>query len=275
MKPTDSEILTALRNAVVRGGNAIRRIDRGEVSHTAKGNRGDYVTEADHAAEAAIMRSLKQSNLGIPLVSEEQPFEKQSPQTCFITDPLDGTIIWSRGSKDWGTLGAYVSRGVPQMGVIYQPERGVLVTSSPKAGCLVTTGRGAPKRIRLKGHEVPERLAIEYVVAYATPLSETSKVYEELLKKNRVLVNIAGGSAVAAQINVLLGITDAFLQTSGMVWDIAAGIAAVRTAGGYAETIETKAFEVRPGNTPVLYARNREIGNFLMPIVRQAMGFKR
>ena len=64
---------------------------------------GSPVTEADRAAERAIREVLRQATPEIAILGEEYGAEGAGG-LCWLVDPIDGTIAYSRGLPLFGTL---------------------------------------------------------------------------------------------------------------------------------------------------------------------------
>src|SRR5690606_27520718 len=92
--PDDSAVLSVLEPLGLVAGRRIMEIcDRGFAAE----QKSDCspVTEADRDAEAIILKGLRESFPGIPVVAEEEAAEGHAPVSVgsgfFLVDPLDGT----------------------------------------------------------------------------------------------------------------------------------------------------------------------------------------
>jgi len=82
------------------------------------------VTICDRAAEAIILAALAAAAPGGPIIAEEEVAEGRIPahgDTYFLVDPLDGTKEFVRGGDDYTVNIGLIERGVPVLGVVYQP----------------------------------------------------------------------------------------------------------------------------------------------------------
>ncbi len=74
----------------------------------------DLVTEADQAAEAAIVALIRSRFPSHDILAEESDYHRQQQEFCWIIDPLDGTtnyahvspglpsqLLWNRIKKWW------------------------------------------------------------------------------------------------------------------------------------------------------------------------------
>lgn len=86
----------------------------------------DYVTEADHAAEARLKKALCGLYPGAAFIGEELAAADPSiiDELCgdgavWVVDPLDGTRNFVLGRKEFGTMVALVENGETRAGWIY------------------------------------------------------------------------------------------------------------------------------------------------------------
>jgi inositol-phosphate phosphatase/L-galactose 1-phosphate phosphatase/histidinol-phosphatase len=82
------------------------------------------VTEADRAAETAMRGLIEQEFPDHAIYGEEEGHKKTISEFCWIIDPIDGTRAFIEGLKEWGTLIALCSDGVPILGILDQPVTG-------------------------------------------------------------------------------------------------------------------------------------------------------
>ncbi|WP_374305881.1 histidinol-phosphatase [Methylocella sp.] len=85
------------------------------------GGAFDPVTEADHAAEAALRRLILQTFPGHGVIGEEFGSIRPDAEYVWVLDPIDGTKSFISGLPTWGSLIGLLHRGVPIYGVLVQP----------------------------------------------------------------------------------------------------------------------------------------------------------
>src|SRR5262249_46257047 len=120
---SDSPLLEAMIRAAVEAGRAADRIYRTEFQVRRKADSSP-VTEADHAAEAVILRHLAACAPATPVVAEEETAAGRVPATArefFLVDPLDGTKEFVERRGDFTVNIALVRDGAPELGVVYAP----------------------------------------------------------------------------------------------------------------------------------------------------------
>jgi len=98
---------------------------------------GDYVTEADEAAERALGPLLK-SVLDVPVVGEEATAANpalvdavRDAERAWVVDPVDGTANFVHGSPIYAVMVALVERGRTSAGWILHPETGTMFSALP------------------------------------------------------------------------------------------------------------------------------------------------
>lgn len=96
------------------------------------------VTEADHAAEALILKRLAERFPHIPVVSEEDACREGAPTslpaTFMLVDPLDGTKGFIRGTEAFTVNIGVVENGRAIAGAVAAPASGVVWFTGEKGG---------------------------------------------------------------------------------------------------------------------------------------------
>lgn len=223
-------MLTTAVKAARRAGNVINRgardLDLLKVS--AKGPK-DFVSEIDHAAEAAIVETLLGAYPTHAILAEEGTAKGENAQAeyVWIIDPLDGTTNFLHGFPQYCVSIALEHRGVVTQGVIYDPVRNDLFTA--------TRGRGAflnDRRIRVsKRHHLRDCL-----IGTGFPFRDGSFLDTYLAMMKEMITHTAGlrrpGAAALDLAYVAAGCYDGFFEVGLNPWDVAAGSLLVLEAGG-------------------------------------------
>ena len=217
----------ALLPAVLAAGEAIMavkaRLASGENLEQVKKD-GSPVTAADEAAEAILLKALRDIAPDIPVISEENAASHTmaAPSAFFLVDPLDGTREFLR--KD--CRGAYtvnvglIEDGRPTLGLLYAPARARLFWGVENAGAFEgETPIKARRRPQSDG------------VAYISRSHHDMRTDALLLEANITKTHRLGSSLKFALL--ACGEADFYARHSPtMEWDIAAGDAILRAAGG-------------------------------------------
>ena len=189
----------------------------------------DYVSDADRAAERAVIDVILKHYPDHSIVAEESGASgNPGSDTVWIIDPLDGTTNYLHGFPVFAvSIGVQVA-GRMAHAVVYDPMRQELFTASRGAGAELDN-----HKIRVSGQKEMARALIGTGFPFRQADSETEP-YLAMLGK--VLKNTSGvrrpGAAALDLCYVAAGRLDAFWETGLAPWDLAAGSLIIREAGG-------------------------------------------
>src|SRR5258706_5490576 len=143
---------TAIK-AARRAGSVIQRgaRDLDRLTVTSKGPK-DFVSEIDKGAEAAIVEILLDAYPDHGILAEEGTVNSKvkNPDNIWIIDPLDGTTNFLHGLPQYCVSIALQHKGVITQGVIYDPNRNDLFTTTPGAAPYLNDRRlRLSRRIRM------------------------------------------------------------------------------------------------------------------------------
>jgi len=240
--------------AARRAGTIINRAarDLGMVTVGAKGH-GDFVTEVDRAAEAAIIDTLREAYPTHAFLGEESGAQGDS-EFQWIIDPLDGTTNFIHGFPQYAVSIALAQGGVVQHGLVYDPNHNELYTASRGAGAFLND-----KRIRVSNRV---KLA-ETLIGTGFPYREFAHVDLYLALQKELMQKTAGlrrpGAASLDLAYVAAGRLDGFFEFGLAPWDMAAGNLLITEAGGlvsdfYGEPDQMQSGNVLAGN-PKIFAQ--------------------
>ena len=189
----------------------------------------DFVTEVDHASEAAIIETLLTAYPQHAIHAEEsgRTHGNQNSDHVWIIDPLDGTTNFIHGFPVYCISIALSVKGRIEQAVVYDPTRNDLFTA--------TRGRGAylnERRIR-----VSKRTQLnQCLIATGFPFRKGDDFPTYLKMMSDVMQRTAGlrrpGAAALDLAYVAAGYTDGYFETGLKPWDVAAGSLLVTEAGG-------------------------------------------
>lgn len=111
---------TAIR-AVKEAGAVHLSLFGSNIAIEEKGQDGDLVTEADHRAEAAILRIITEEFPDHQVRSEETGWAGVDSEWLWLVDPLDGTNNFAIGLPVYGVSVTLIHQQQPVLGVIYEP----------------------------------------------------------------------------------------------------------------------------------------------------------
>ncbi|MVN88120.1 3'(2'),5'-bisphosphate nucleotidase CysQ [Deinococcus sp. HMF7620] len=183
-----------------------------------KTSADDPVTAADREASALITRGLAQAFPDDGLLSEEEADspERLTRSRVWIIDPIDGTKEFSTGSPDYCVSIGLAVDGEAVLGVVYAPATDELFAGVVGAG------------VTLNGQPVsPAAAGPEWRVA----VSDTEHSRE--LHAVPLPGMVPSGSIALKLARIAAGQADVtFTMSPRSEWDIAAGHALLRAAGG-------------------------------------------
>ncbi len=196
-------------------------------SAESKGERRNLVTAADLASERAVLARLAELRPGDAVVAEESAADRERVSRQWFIDPLDGTNNYAQGIPLFCVSVGLVENGEPVVGVVHAPLLGEIHAVGPGVD---PTLNGTP-------------LHVSGTTELADAICATGFAYDrENLRDNNVdnfanvLMTCRGmrrcGSAALDLAWVAAGRLDAFWELYLNPWDVAAGVALVRAAGG-------------------------------------------
>ena len=210
-----------IREGLLAAATAVRPFTPGAVAFERKAVTGDPVTAADHAANVVLRDILPRPGEG--WLSEESA-DDASRLTCervWVVDPIDGTREFIEGVPEWCVSIGLVERGIPVAGGIYNPVTDELVVGSIETG---VSFNGVSTRV-----SDPEDSAAITVLASR---SEMKRGEWDRVPNGRYRVRACGSVAYKLGL-VAAGKADAtWTLVPKSEWDVAAGTALVRAAGG-------------------------------------------
>ncbi len=226
-------MLTIAVKAARRAGSIINRasFDLDKLTVTSK-QHNDFVSEVDHAAEEAIIETLREAYPDHGILAEESgesPGKNKAIKSeyLWIVDPLDGTTNFLHGFPQYCISIGLQQKGLITQGVIFDPTRNELFTASRGRGAFVNEHRMRVSKTRdlkdaLVGTGFPFRdfsYLDEYMAMFKAMVQKTSGVRRP-------------GSAALDLAYVAAGRLDAFWEKGLKPWDMAAGSLMVQEAGG-------------------------------------------
>ncbi|MGF1603808.1 MAG: inositol monophosphatase family protein [Thermosynechococcaceae cyanobacterium] len=193
-----------------------------------KGRPGDLITEADQAAEEAVLAIIRRHCPDHQILAEESGRlgNLDSPYIWAI-DPLDGTTNFAHQYPFSATSVALLIDGAPQVGAIYDPFHRELFRAAQGLGA---TCNRQPIYVS-KTNALPQSLL---VTGFAYDRCETTdNNYAEFCRMTHLTQGVRrGGAACLDLAYVACGRLDGYWERGLSPWDIAAGIILVEEAGG-------------------------------------------
>ena len=189
--------------------------------------QNDYVSDADRAAEKAIIDCIHKHYPDHAILAEESGASGES-DTVWIIDPLDGTTNYLHGFPVFAVSIGVQEKGRMEHAVVYDPLRQELFTASRGIGAQLD-GR----KIRVSGLMTLDRALIGTGFPFRQVDIDISPYLEMLAKTIRNTSGVRRAGAAALDLcYVAAGRLDGFFETGLAAWDLAAGGLIIREAGG-------------------------------------------
>ncbi|GAB4078490.1 inositol monophosphatase family protein [Nostocoides australiense] len=231
--PDDDGDLAA---ALVRRGAAIgAHLRAGPLERTRKTSAADFVTAADHRAEADIVAALSALRPDDGIVGEEGSTWPSSSGRTWVIDPIDGTFNFANGVGPWCSAIALRHSDGSLVGAIRQEpsdETWVGRVDAHGQGETTLNGRRLPK---LPGHDLADGALATYL--HARRLADPALLEPCLAAARGAATVRMFGSSSSELAAVATGRTGAFLQCGTADWDWYPGLALVRGVGGVGSVI--------------------------------------
>ena len=218
--------LARIEQALKVAGSVLSGFRSGHVAAAAKSN-SDPVTEADLAVDRALRAELVKP--GEAWLSEETADDRTRLEAArvWVVDPLDGTKEFVEGLPEWCVSVALVEEGEAVAGGILNPAAGFLAVGAVGLGCYLNGGRVAVSGVK----------ALEKATVLASR-TEVNRGQWDHWKGTGLEVEPMGSVAYKLA-RVACGLADAtWTLVPKNEWDVAAGVALIKAAGGWAVDLE-------------------------------------
>ena len=187
----------------------------------------DVKLEADRTSERVILEAIGRQFPGHAVMSEEAGCRGPSDaELVWVVDPLDGTANFARGLPHYSVSMGCLFRGQPLAGVVYDPSRGELCRGSRFHAA---TLNGERVKVRPTAR-IDEALVLVGFGNRVDDLKRDMHIWRKIVftaSKSR-----STGSAALDMVFVASGRADGYLECGISPWDVTAGAAIVRAAGG-------------------------------------------
>jgi len=221
------QLLDLARRAAQAGARPLRELFRRVVRVEIKGRAGNLVTEADHAAEEAVLELLAAETPDYAVLAEESGRRSGSGDFEWCVDPLDGTTNFAHGFPFFGTSVGLTWRSKPLLGAFAMPAMEQVFWAAPGQGAWCNG----------------ERLQVSGCSRVADALLATGFAYDRIERRDNNSAEFAwfthrshgvrrAGAAAADLAYVAAGRLDGYWERGLSPWDLAAGVVLVEQAGG-------------------------------------------
>lgn len=216
-----------LIRATKAGAEVLSHFFNGKFTVSNKEGFNNLVTEADHAAEKAIIQTIQNQFPDHYILCEETgEIETPSPYK-WIVDPIDGTVNFAHNIPICCVSIALEYKGEVIMGAVYNPVMNEFFVAEKGKGA---TLNGEPISVSKKTDFLKSCLVTGFPYTYLDSPNSPLKVFERMLRLGLPVRRL--GSAALDLCWVAAGRFDGFYEHHLQPWDCAAGFLIVQEAGG-------------------------------------------
>lgn len=220
-------LIPTLMEAAQAGAVEIKRFFNGNFTISNKEGINNLVTEADHAAEKAIINVIKSKFPDHYILSEEAGEIIQDSNYKWIIDPIDGTVNFAHGIPLNCVSIAVEHQGQVVLGVVYNPHLDELFFAEKGKGA---TLNDKPIHVSEQTKTINACLVTGFPYTYINSSNGPLEIFERFIRKGVPVRRL--GSAAIDLCWVAAGRFDGFYEHKLEAWDSAAGYLMVEEAGG-------------------------------------------
>ena len=250
---------STLLKAVEAGAGQLQHFFNGEFRISNKEGVNNLVTEADHAAEKAIIDIIKQDHPGHFILSEESGEIVMDSEYKWIIDPIDGTVNFANGIPICCVSIGLEKAGSMILGAVYNPIMNEMFFAQKGYGASLND-----KKILVseKTEVIKSCLVTGFPYTYAETKNSPLQVFERFIRSGVPVRRL--GSAAIDLCWVAAGRFDGFYEHKLQAWDSAAGFLIVEEAGGKVTDFEGNYFSPYQ---PHILATNGKIHEEMLDVI--------
>ncbi len=191
-----------------------------------KGHLSNFATEADLASEKIIYDLVRKNFPDHNFLSEEMGLVDKHGEYTWVVDPIDGTVVFSRGLPLWGIAISVFKNNEPIIGVINFPVFKELYYGQKNKGAFLNK---AKLSVNKEDNLEKSLVALEY--SYPDYRPKQKFPFEVFLRHfpglvSNFLSTVLDLAAVAS------GKIEGLVEETPRIWDISAGVLMIEEAGG-------------------------------------------
>ncbi len=217
--------------AAARAGAEVLRRMWGRRVKVERKQRFDFVTEADRAAEEAVLAVIGRRHPDHAVLAEESAGDwsgaRRGGEVLWVVDPLDGTTNFIHGYPQVAVSVAATIEGESLAGAVIDVTRGEEFTAWRGGGAFLD---GEPIRVS-ECREMADALLLT-----GFPFRNQDRLGEYLELFTELFVQVSGvrraGAAALDLAHVAAGRAEGFWELGLKPWDMAAGALLISEAGG-------------------------------------------
>ncbi len=190
--------------------------------------RSNPASEADRGAEQIILTALKSRFPDHSYLSEETGKGGSPSDYVWVVDPLDGTVNFLHGYRNFCVSIGLTYRDEVVLGVIYNPFSDELFTAVKGSGASLNGKEMSVSKVKTLRESL---VGISFPYGRDSDDFRLTMLYSEYVTRHAQAMRRDGSTAMALA-NVACGRFDGFCVAGNLPWDYAAGTLLVSEAGG-------------------------------------------
>ena len=222
-----AERAAVAKRAAEAGATVANESFRSDIDVETKGE-DDVVTEADRAAQRAVIESIRETYPDDAVVGEEEDERKTVPESgpAWVIDPIDGTHNYVRDIRVWGTAVAAVVDGEPVASAIVCPALGDTYTADAGGA----SRNGEP--VAVSDVTEPRRATVDPTIWWEYDARDEYAAACEAIVTRFGDMRRLGAAQVVLPTVAAGGLEGTITNVAANPWDTVAGVFAIRQAGG-------------------------------------------
>ena len=216
---------TAISVAKRAGIILLKRFDKFDRADVMLKSGHEILTQADLAANKAIIKEIKKNFINHKILSEETGDNKKESDYLWIIDPLDGTTNFSMHNPLWAVSIGVAHKGKMIVGVVYSPLLDELYVAE--------LGKGATrngKKIKVSNTKKGRILNTFCHGSREKDIKRAVKYFSKQ-KLNDFDCRQMGSASIELAFTAC-GRVESITIPGAHSWDVSAGVLLVREAGG-------------------------------------------
>lgn len=212
-------------------------------------SKGKDIKIATDLKADALLKKILMKKVNLPIFSEEDVSHGSlDNKLIWVVDPLDGSLNYSRNIPLSAVSIALMKNKISILGVIYDFHRKELFSGISNKGAWLNGKKIGVSKTKEKSQAILTT-GFPSDTSYKTRDLRKYVSFVQNFKKVRLF-----GSASLSLAYVACGRVDAYFEKDIKIWDIAAGLAIVKGAGG-----KCKISKIKIDNKCDVFCTNREI----------------
>ena len=228
------DLLETALSAAQAGADVIKRYFRSEDLAVDRKGTNDFVTQADHESEAAVLAAIRRRYPNHRILAEEGSGAGEGEgDHQWLIDPLDGTTNFLQGLPVYCCSVACRRGDEVLAGVIVDPEGGNVFTATRGHGAF---WNGKPMKVSDHAGLGGAFLATGYPFRALPTLDLYLAVFREVFQQAKAIRRC--GSAALDLAYTAAGVYDGFFEFRLSPWDLGAGVLLIQEAGGVVTDVD-------------------------------------